>query len=419
MAFDDLFVGIDIGTSKVAAVVCGARVGDPQMTLLGRATVDSTGLRKGVVIDIARTSASVAAAVAAAEREAGVDIHSATVGIAGSHIRSLNSRGVVAVRGAEITAADVRRCVDAAKATALPPDREIIHSLPQSFMVDSHEGVRFPVGMAGRRLEASVHVVTASVNAANNVVKSVKQAGFEVEDVVLEPLASAASVLDEDEKELGVCVLDLGCGTTDLAIYIGGELKHTQVLGVGGDQLTRDLSNELLTPVAEAERIKREWGVAAAHLVDELETVDVPSVGGRASRKLERKRIAAIIEARLFRLFETVGAALVESGYAGALGGGVVVTGGGASLRGIAELAERALDLPVRRGLPRNVVCKDGSLLGPDLAVALGLCFFARRQTRSVERSMRRHRLADGETTGFFKITRRFREFLSGQDDAV
>jgi cell division protein FtsA len=412
MHFDDLFVSLDVGSSKVVATVCGEVAGDDRLHVLASVCVPSDGLRKGMVIDIERTAQAVRRAVEEAEALAGVDIDSATVGIAGSHIRSLNSEGVVAVRGAAITPSDVRRCIDAAKSQAIPADREVIHSLPQSYVVDSHDGVREPVGMAGRRLEARVHVVTASVSAINNVVRSVKKAGFEIEDVVLEPLASAYSVLDRDEKDLGVCVVDLGCGTTDLAIYCEGELKHTQVLSIGGEQLTRELSSALLTPIGDAERIKCEWGVALAHKVEEGDWVEVPSVGGRASRKLERRRIAERIEERLEALFETVGNALQSSGYANRLGGGVVVTGGGANLRGISELAERVLNLPVRRGVPLRV--SSSTSVGPEMAVAIGLCRYARHHARDAGVALRRHRHVDGETTGFFKISRRLREVFSG-----
>jgi cell division protein FtsA len=412
MRYFDLFVSLDIGSSKVAAMVCGEIAGDDRLHVLASSSVASDGLRRGMVIDIDRTAQAVRRALELVEAEAGVDIESATIGIAGSHIRSMNSHGVVAVRGGEISAADVRRCIEAAKSQAIPADREVIHSLPQSYVVDSHDGVREPIGMAGRRLEARVHVVTASVSAINNVVKSVKRAGFEVEDLVLEPLASAYSVLDEDEKSLGVCVVDLGCGTTDLAIYCDGELRHTQVLSVGGEQLTRELSSALLTPLSDAERIKCEWGMALAHRVDEHDWVEVPSVGGRASRKLERRRIAQLIEDHLGGLFATVEEALASSGYRDRLGGGIVLTGGGACLRGIHELAERVLALPVRRGAPLRIAA--GEAPGPQMAVQVGLCQYARNHNREAGGAIRRHRHADGETTGFFKISRRLREVFSG-----
>ena len=414
MQYDDLFVSLDMGSSKVSVTLCGELAGDDRLYLLARSEVPTDGLRKGVVIDIERTARAVNQAMKEVEAATDVKIESATVSVAGGHIRSMNTTGVVAVPGAGVTSNDVRRCIESAKSQAIPADREVIHSLPQSYTVDSHEGVREPVGMAGRRLEARVHVVTASVNAIQNVIRSVKKAGFEVEDVVLEPLASAYSVLDADEKDLGVCVVDLGSGTTDLAIYSQGELKHTQVIGVGGDQLTRDLSSELLTPVKEAERIKQEVGDALPHRVEEGDLVEVPSVGGRASRRLERRHIAELIEVRLSVLFERVRRAIQDSGYAAALGGGVVLTGGGANLHGVTGLAERVLDLPVRRGVPRRLENRTELLIGPETAVGVGLCQYARHHLHDAGVVLRRHRHVDGETTGFFKITKRLRELISG-----
>ena len=412
MQFDDLFVSLDVGSSKVVATVCGEVAGDDRLHVLATASVPSDGLRRGVVIDIQRTAHAIRRAVEQAEAQAGVEIDSATVGVANSNIRSLNSEGVVAVRGAAITAADVRRCIEAAKTQAIPADREVIHSLPQSYAVDNHDDVREPLGMAGRRLSARVHVVTAAISNIKNTVQSIKAAGYEVEDIVLEPLASAYSVLHSDEKDLGVCVVDLGCGTTDLAIYSDGELKHTQVLEMGGETLTRELSAELLTPLMDAERIKCEWGMAVAHRVEEGDMVEVPSVGGRASRKVERRRIAEFIEDRLGRLFERILHALQTSGYSDQLGGGVVITGGGANLRGISELAERVLHLPVRRGVPHRLADDRG--VGPESAVAIGLCQYARHHADDVGVTFRRHRHVDGETTGFFKISRRLKEIFSG-----
>jgi cell division protein FtsA len=412
MVFDDLFVSLDVGSSKVLVTVCGEVAGDDRLHVLASASVPSDGLHRGVVIDLKRTATSIRRAVEAAEAQAGVEIDSATVGVANSNIRSMNSEGVVAVRGSGITAADVRRCIEAAKTQAIPADRQVIHSLPQSYTVDSHDGVRQPIGMAGRRLAARVHVVTASVNNIKNTVQSVKAAGYEVEDIVLEPLASAFSVLHPDEKDLGVCVVDLGCGTTDLAIYCDGELKHTQVLEMGGEQLSRELSRELLTPIGDAERIKCEWGVALAHKVEEGDWVEVPSVGGRASRKLERRRIAEFIEERMGILFEKVLHALQGSGYADRLGGGVVITGGGANLRGIAELGERVLHMPVRRGLPHGLA--GNFTIGPESAVGIGLCQYARDHADDIGMLHRRHRHVDGETTGFFKISKRLMEVFSG-----
>ena len=416
--YSDYFVGLDIGTRTVRAAVCASDPGGAELALLGLGEVPSEGMNRGVVVDISAAKNAVRRAIEAAEVEAGVEVESALVGIAGSHIRSLNSTGVVAIKGPEISPSDVRRCVEAAKDNALPSDRRIIHALPQDFKVDDHLGVREPVGMSGKRLEAQVHVVSVSVNAANNVVKSVKAAGFEVEDVILDPLASAAAVLDADERQLGVCVADLGSGTTDLAVYREGALIHSRVLPLGGESLTKAISTALLTPFSEAERVKVEAGAACAHLIEPDDWMQISSVGGRASRKVDVLSVARIIEEQMSGLFEAILAELESNNLTQHLGGGVVITGGGAQMRGMAELAERVLGLPVRRGTVAGVSGLPMNVRSESLATVLGLCLFGKAQAGDPLRGARRHRMGDGDQTGLFKITKRLMDFFSGYGEA-
>ncbi|MBI4592655.1 MAG: cell division protein FtsA, partial [Candidatus Rokubacteria bacterium] len=352
----DLIVGLDVGTTKICAVIAeqNPTVG---IDVIGVGAAPSRGIRKGVVVNIDSTVEAIKQAMAEAEQMAGVEAAGVYAGIAGGHIRSINSRGVVAVSGKEreVSPADVERAVDAARAINLPQDREIIHVLPQSFTVDDADGIREPVGMSGVRLEVDVHVVTAAITSVQNVVRAVNRAGLAVHDIVLEPLASAESVLYADEKELGVLLIDIGGGTTDVALFRDGVVWHTAILALGGDHISNDIALGLRTPAADAEDLKRRYGCALTALVPAEETIDVPSVGGRKPRQLSRQILSEIIQPRVEEIFTLVARDLAKAGLLEAATAGVVVTGGTAIMEGVPELAEAVFDTPVRRGLPETV----------------------------------------------------------------
>ena len=372
----DLVVGLDIGTSKVVAIVCEINA-DGQVEIIGIGSHPSRGLKKGVVVNIESTVQSIQRAVEEAELMAGCQIHSVYAGIAGSHIRSLNSHGIVAIRDNEVTAADVDRVIDAARAVAIPADQKILHILPQEFIIDHQEGIREPIGMSGVRLEAKVHIVTGAVSAAQNIVKCVRRCGLEVDDIVLEQLASSYAVLTEDEKELGVCLVDIGGGTTDIAIFIDGAIRHTAVIPIAGDQVTNDIAVALRTPTQFAEEIKIKYGCALRQLANVNESIEVPSVGDRPSRRLARQTLAEVIEPRYEELLGLVQAELRRSGYEGLVAAGVVLTGGTAKMEGVIELAEEVFHLPVRLGLPQNVMGLADVVRNPIHATGVGLLLFA------------------------------------------
>ncbi|MBZ0252187.1 MAG: cell division protein FtsA, partial [Candidatus Methylomirabilis sp.] len=323
---EEYIVGLDIGTTKIAAIV-GQRT-EEGIKIIGKGTAESRGLRRGVVINIEATVKSIREAVEEAELMAGIEIHHVYAGIAGSHIKAFNSHGVVGIKGGEVSPADVARVIDAAKAVAIPLDREVIHVLPQEFVVDGETGIKDPIRMSGTRLEAWVHIVTGAVTSADNIVKCAKQTGLNVNDIALEPLASAQAVLTEDEKELGVAMIDIGGGTTDLAVFHDGSIKHTAVFALGGNHLTNDIAVGLKTPYNEAERIKRKHGACLGSLVSPHEEIEVPSVGDRKPRELSRQVLAEIIECRAQEMFEIVNDELVKSGYREQIVSGVVITGG-------------------------------------------------------------------------------------------
>jgi cell division protein FtsA len=366
-------VGLDVGTTKICAVIARPAAGG--LDVVGVGTAPSRGLRRGVVVNIDSTVEAIKAAVAEAEQMAGVEVAGVYAGVAGGHIKGVNSRGVVAVSGKdrEVSEADVERVVEAARAINLPQDREIIHVLPQNFTVDDGDGVREPVGMSGVRLEVEVHIVTAAVTSVQNVVRSVNRAGLAVHDVVLEPLASAEAVLHEDEKELGILVIDIGGGTTDLALLRGGAVWHTAILPLGGDHITNDIAIGLRTPMADAEDLKKRYGCALTALVPAEETVDVPSVGGRKPRQLSRQVLSEIIQPRVEEIFTLVARELGRAGFQDAATAGVVVTGGTALMEGVVELAEAVFDQPVRRGVPRGVGGLADVVGSPVYATAVGL----------------------------------------------
>lgn len=372
-----IIAGLDIGTTKICAIV-GEVNEDDQVDIIGIGNTPSQGLRKGVVVNIESTVKSIQRAVREAELMAGVELHSAFVGIAGGHIRGINSRGVIAVSGKnkEITPQDVRRVIDAAKAVSIPVDREVIHILPQEFIIDDQDGIKEPLGMTGVRLEVEVHIVTAAVTSAQNIIKSVNRAGLNVEDIVLEQLASSKATLTPDEKEIGVALVDIGGGTTDIIVFVDGKVCHTAVLALGGNHVTNDIAVGLRTPTGEAERIKRRYGCALSSLVSEDETIEVPSVGGRKPRVLSRQILSEIIEPRMEEIFSLVHRELKRTGYDHLMAAGIVVTGGTAIMEGVPDLAEQVFDLPVRRGMPMNIGGLVDVVNSPIYATGVGLVLY-------------------------------------------
>jgi len=374
-----IVVGLDVGTTKICAVV--AAVEDGKCEIVGIGTIPSKGLRKGVVINIDATVDSIKKAVEEAELMAGVPIQGVYAGIAGGHIKGFNSHGVVAVKTREVTKKDIERVIDAAQAVAMPLDREVIHILPQEYIVDDQDGIKDPLGMSGVRLEARVHIVTGAVTSAQNIVKSCHRAGLDVLDIVLEPLAAANSVLTEEEKDLGVALVDIGGGTTDVAIFGNGSIKHSAVLALGGVNLTNDLAYGLRTPATEAEKIKRQHGCALLEMVDEDEEVDVMSVGGHKPRRISRKALAEIIEPRAEEFFDLINREILKSGHDNKIASGVVLTGGTVIMPGMPELAEQVFNLPVRRGTPMNIGGLVDVVNSPMHATAVGLVKYASTHT--------------------------------------
>ena len=374
-----LIVGLDIGTYKVSAVV--AEVGETGVEIVGIGTAPSGGLRKGVVVNIDATVESIKKAVGEAELMAGCEIHSVFTGIAGSHIRGFDSHGVVPVKNGEVAPADVERVIDAARAVALPMDRQIIHVLPQEFVVDDQDGIKEPVGMAGVRLESRVHIITASVTSTQNVIKCCHRAGLHVADVVLEPFASGEAVVTPEERELGVALIDIGGGTTDVVVFHNGAVKHTAVLPIGGNHLTNDIATGLRTPFADAEKIKQRFGCALSDMVRRDEQIEVPSVGGRSPRVLSRQILSQILEPRVEEIFTLVSKEVARAGFEEVLASGVVVTGGSTILEGLPELAEQVFHVPVRRGAPQQVGGLVDVVSSPMYATGVGLVLYGLRQS--------------------------------------
>jgi len=374
LAGENLIVGLDIGTTKVCVII-GQLNDSGQLEITGVGTTPSRGLRRGVVINIETTVRSIAAAVEAAEMMSGREVISVYTGIAGGHIEGINSRGVVAVtgRGREITREDVDRVIDAAKAVVIPMDREVLHVIPQEFVVDDQGGIKNPIGMIGIRLEAEVHIITGAVTSAQNIVKCVNRAGFKVNDIVLEPLASSKAVLTQDEKELGVLLIDIGGGTTDVLLHMEGAPYHTEVLSVGGDQVTNDISIMLKTPLEAAEKLKVQAGCCYAPLVQEDEEVHIPGVGGRPPRTIMRSELVEIIQPRMTEILGMIREQIERKGYLNILGGGVVVTGGGSLLTGTAELATEIFNLPARTGYPVKLGGLVEEYYNPIYATGVGL----------------------------------------------
>jgi cell division protein FtsA len=374
-----MIVGLDIGTSKVVAIV-GEVAPDGTLKIVGLGSHASRGLKKGVVVNIESTVQSIQRAVEEAELMAGCQIHSVYAGIAGSHIRSLNSHGIVAIRDREVYAHDVERVIDAAQAVAIPADQKILHILPQEYVIDSQEGIKEPLGMSGVRLEAKVHVVTCAVNASQNIEKCIRRCGLEVEEIILEQLASSYAVLTDDERELGVCLVDIGGGTTDIAIFTEGAIRHTGVIPIAGDQVTNDIAMALRTPTQYAEEIKIRYACALAQLAGADQTIKVPGVGERGARDLSRQALAEVVEPRYDELFTLVQAEIRRSGFEDVLAGGIVLTGGTAKMEGVVELAEEIFHMPVRIGAPAGVQGMLDIVKNPIYSTAVGLLLFGVKQ---------------------------------------
>jgi len=376
---ENMIVGLDIGTSKVVAIV-GKRKMDGTIEVVGIGSNPSRGLKRGVVVNIETTVQAIQRAVEEAELMAGCRIHSVYAGIAGSHIKSLNSHGIVAIRDREVTQADIDRVIDAAQAVAIPADQKILHILPQEFVIDSQEGIKEPMGMSGVRLAAKVHLVTCAVNAAQNIEKCVRRCGLEVDDIILEQLASSHAILTEDEKELGVCVVDIGGGTTDIAVFTGGAIRHTAVIPIAGDQVTNDIAMALRTPTQNAEEIKIKYACALTQLAGADETIKVPSVGDRAPRDLSRQALAEVVEPRYEELFTLVQSELRRSGFEDLIPAGVVITGGSSTMEGVVELAEEIFHMPVRLACPQAVSGMTEVVNNPIYATGVGLLIHGFRQ---------------------------------------
>jgi cell division protein FtsA len=380
-----LIVGLDIGTSKVVALVGEVGV-DGSIEVVGLGSHPSRGLKKGVVVNIESTVQSIQRAVEEAELMAGCEIHAVYAGIAGSHVRSLNSHGVVAIRDREVTDVDVGHVIDAAKAVAIPADQRILHVLPQEFIIDGQEGIRDPIGMSGVRLEAKVHIVTGADSAAQNIIKCVQRCGLTVEDVVLEQLASSYAVLTDDEKELGVCLVDIGGGTTDIAVFSGGAIRHTAVIPIAGDQVTNDIAVSMRTPTQYAEDIKVRYACALSQLANPDESIEVPSVGDRPARRLARQTLAEVVEPRYEELFGLIRDELRRSGFEEVIAAGIVMTGGSARMEGAIDLAEEIFHVPVRLGLPQQVKGLAEVVQNPIYSTGVGLLLYARENTRGAAR---------------------------------
>ena len=404
-AKSDILVGLDIGTTKICAVV--GETTTEGVDIVGIGMSPSTGLRKGVVVNIEQTVQSIKKALEEAELMAGCEIRSVFAGIAGSHIMGFNSHGVIAVKGGEVTQKDVHRVIDAAKAVAIPLDRELIHILPQEFIVDEQRGSEDPLGMAGVRLEVKVHIVTGAVSSAQNIVRSCHRSGLDVSDIVLESLASANAVLTEEEKEIGVALVDIGGGTTDLSVFSNDSIKHISILALGGSNLTNDIAFGLRTPVTSAEKIKVKYSCALADMVQNNETIEVPSVGGREPRHVSRRVLAEICEPRVEEILSLVDQELVRSGYKSMIGAGVVLTGGSSLIEGITELGEQVFNVPVRVGYPQGIGGLKDVVMNPKYATAVGLLMYGANKAKSD------HRFRIREKNVFNRILSRMRRWFA------
>lgn len=407
----ELIVGLDIGTSKVVAIVAAPNHDDgPQgnaLDIIGIGSHPARGMKKGVVVNIESTVQSIQRAIEEAELMAGCQIHSVYVGIAGSHIRSLNSHGTVAIRDKEVTQGDVERVLDAAKAVHFPGDQQLLHVLAQEYIIDNQEGIREPIGMSGVRLEAKVHLITGAVSAAQNITKCIERCGLSVDGIILEQMASSYSVLEQDEKNLGVCLVDIGGGTTDIAVFIDGAIRHTAVIPIAGDQVTNDIAVALRTPTQYADEIKIKYACALTQLAREDETIEVPSVGDRPPRQLARQTLAEVVEPRYEELLMLVQAELRRSGFEEMLAAGVVLTGGSSKMEGVVELAEEVFHLPVRLGYPQHIGGLVDVVKNPIHATGVGLLLFGNEGEFGGQ--------SEGASSGDFKsIWARMRSWFQG-----
>jgi len=398
-----LVVGLDIGTTKICTVV--GEVEDGQVNIIGLGTHPSKGLRKGVVINIESTVQSIKKAVEEAELMADCHITSVYAGIAGGHIKGINSHGVIAIKNKEIGQNDVKRVIDAASAVAIPMDREVIHIIPQEFIVDDQDGIKDPVGMSGVRLEGRVHIVTGAITSAQNIIKCANRAGLDVDDIVLEQLGSSEAVLTPEEKDLGVAIIDIGGGTTDLVIFSNGSIKHTAVFSLAGNHITSDISMGLRTPIEEAEKIKIRYGCALTSMIGRDETIEVPSVGGRKPRILSRQTLGEIIEPRVEEILSLVHNEVMRTGYGNLIASGIVLTGGSSIMEGVPELAEQIFNVPVRRGTPIGIGGLVDLVNSPLYATGVGLVLYGSRN-----KSQSRFKVGEGNV--FSKVTHRMKEWI-------
>ena len=408
---EDLIVGLDIGTTKICVIV--AERNENGVDVVGIGTHPSRGLRKGVVVDIEATVDSIRKAVDEAEMMAGCEISSVYAGIAGGHIQAHNEIGMIAIKDREVRAADVTRVIEQAQAIAIPADREVIHVIPQEFEIDGQDGIKHPIGMSGVRLIAKVHIVTAAVTSAQNVIKSANKAGLNVIDIVLEPLASAEASLADDERDLGVCLIDIGGGTTDLAVFCDGSIAHTSVLALGGNHITNDIAVGLRTPFDEAERTKKKFGVASARLLGSDDILSVSSVGGRRPREVSRKLLCEIIEPRVEEILSLARQELMRAGMEDRIPSGIVLSGGCAALAGIADLAEEIFESPVRVGMPTRVGGLQDVVRDPMYATGVGLVVYGANHGRGLPYS--RFRIRDESI--FRRVRQRMREWFHGEFD--
>jgi len=405
---EELVVGLDIGTSKICAVVGEVRA-DGIVEIIGMGSHPSVGLRKGVVVNIDNTVNSIKEAVEEAETMAGCEISSVFAGIAGGHVKGFNSHGVIALKNREVGKRDIERVIDAARAVAIPMDREVIHTLPQEFIVDDQAGISDPAGMSGVRLEVKVHIVTGAVTSAQNIIRCANRAGLDVYDIVLESLASSEAVLTDEERNLGVALVDFGGGTTDLAIFSQGSIKHTSVLALGGDNLTNDVAIGIRTPFKEAEKIKIKYGSALSSLIGKDETIEVPSVGGGKPRVISRELLGEILELRVVEVFELIQQEMIKSGYDDLVISGVVATGGSSLLPGVPEIVEQVFNMPSRIGYPINIGGLKDIINSPMYATAVGLVL------RGVNSQQREKKFRIRDTNIFNKVISRMSKwFING-----
>lgn len=406
---EDLIVGLDIGTSKICAVVGEVRP-DGKVDIIGMGSHPSIGLRKGMVINIENTVNSIKEAIEEAETMAGCEISSVYAGIAGGHIKGFNSHGIIALKNREVGKRDIERVIDAARAVAIPMDREVMHTLPQEFIVDDQAGITDPLGMSGVRLEVKIHIVTGAVTSAQNIIKCANRAGLDVYDIILESLASSEAILTDEERNLGVALIDFGGGTTDLAVFSSGSIKHTSVLTLGGDNLTNDIAIGIRTPFKEAEKIKIKYGCGLTSLIGKEETIEVPSVGGRPPRTINRQLIGEILEPRVEEIFSLIYQEMLRSGYDDLVTSGVVATGGSSLLPGVPEIIEQVFNMPARIGYPSNIGGLKEIVNSPMYATAVGLVLYG----ANLEKREKRFRIRD--TNIFNRIVSRMRRWFTEEE---